>query len=212
MRAWSGVTECDSCSSERRDVRVPDQAPARRTISNGGVDCVDKMALLHFLVTAGAGVMFSIDTERRFPTFLSTGWFNRGGVEMSKVTWKRIVAPIAVLLLVVACRTEASATDTEAAIRSLETSFAAAVRAKDLDKIMAHYTVSEDLVVFDVVPPRQYTGWKAYKEDWREFLAGCKDSPTFEISELETYGGARYAYSHSIQHFSCTNQQGKKRD
>jgi ketosteroid isomerase-like protein len=90
---------------------------------------------------------------------------------MSKVTWRGIAALIAALLLVIVCRTEASATDTEGAIRSLETSFAAAVRAKDLDKIMAHYTVSDDLVVFDLVPPRQYTGWKAYKEDWRAFLA-----------------------------------------
>ncbi len=128
------------------------------------------------------------------------------------VGWKGIVASIAALLLAVVCLNEASATDTEGAIRSLETSFAAAVRAKDLDRIMAHYTVSENLVVFDLVPPRQYTGWKAYKENWRAFLARCKDSPKFDISDLETYGGARYAYSHSIQRFSCTNQEGKKLD
>ena len=28
----SGVTECDSCANRGRDVRVPDQAPARRAI------------------------------------------------------------------------------------------------------------------------------------------------------------------------------------
>lgn len=131
---------------------------------------------------------------------------------MPKFSWRIIAAPIAAWLLVVTCCTEVSATDVQGAIRSLEDSFAAAVRAKDLDQIMAHYTVSEALVVFDVTPPRQYTGWKAYKEDWRKFLAQCKDSPKFEISELETYGGNRFAYSHSIQHFSCTNQQGKNLD
>ena len=31
-----------------------------------------------------------------------------------------------------------------------------------------------------------------------------------EISDLEIYGGNRYAYSHSVQHFACTDQQGKK--
>ena len=29
----SGVTECDSCTRERRDVRVPAQTPAHRTIA-----------------------------------------------------------------------------------------------------------------------------------------------------------------------------------
>ena len=129
---------------------------------------------------------------------------------MSKLVAKIVAATIGVVLLVIAWRTEVSATDTQAAIRSLEDSFARAVRAKDIDKIMSHYTVSESLVVFDVIPPRQYTGWKAYKEDWRKFLVECKDNPNFEISELETYGGNRFAYSHSIQHFSCTNQQDKK--
>ncbi len=125
----------------------------------------------------------------------------------------KVIAVALAALTVVAVRwTDASATDVQGAVRSLEYSFAEAVRAKDLDKIMKHYTVSENIVVFDLVPPRQYTGWKAYKEDWRKFLAGCKDSPKFEISELETYGGGRFAYSHSIQHFSCTNQQDKKID
>ncbi|MGA8640551.1 MAG: nuclear transport factor 2 family protein [Candidatus Binatus sp.] len=136
----------------------------------------------------------------------------RGGAKVSKPIAKIVAAMISVLLLMLASRTEVSATDTQGAIRSLEDSFARAVREKDLDKIMSHYTKSESLVVFDVVPPRQYTGWIAYKEDWRKFLAECKDNPKFEISELETYGGNRFAYSHSIQHFSCTNQQDKKFD
>ncbi|MGB3549404.1 MAG: nuclear transport factor 2 family protein [Candidatus Binatus sp.] len=125
----------------------------------------------------------------------------------------KVIAVAVAALTVVAIRwTDASATDVQGAVRSLEDSFAQAVRAKDVDAIMKHYTVSEDLVVFDVVPPRQYTGWKAYKEDWRKILSGCKDSPKFEISELVTYGGGRFAYSHSIQNFSCTNQQDKKLD
>ena len=131
---------------------------------------------------------------------------------MSKLITKVVAATIGVLLLVIACSTEVSATEPQSAIRSLEDGFARAVRAKDLDKIMSYYTVSDSLVVFDVIPPRQYTGWNAYKEDWRKFLAECKDNPNFEISELETFGGNRFAYSHSVQHFSCTNRQDKKLD
>jgi ketosteroid isomerase-like protein len=89
----------------------------------------------------------------------------------------KVIAVAVAALAVVAIRwTDASATDVQGAVRSLEYSLAQAVRAKDLDAIMKLYTVSEHLVVFDLVPPRQYTGWKAYKEDWRKFLAGCKDS------------------------------------
>jgi len=129
---------------------------------------------------------------------------------MSKIIWGTIAGPIVALLLVLTCPMEASATDAQGAIRALEASFAAAVRARDVDQIMAKYTVSDALVVFDVDPPRQYTGWQAYKEHWQRFLAGCKDTPTMEISDLEIYGGNRYAYSHSVQHFACTDQQGKK--
>lgn len=130
---------------------------------------------------------------------------------MSKIIWWTIAGPVVALLLVmVTCPMEASAAQYDTAIRALEARFADAVRARDVDKIMANYTVSDALVVFDVNPPRQYTGWQAYKEHWQKFLAVCKDTPTMGISDLEIYGGARYAYGYSIQHFACTDQQGKK--
>jgi ketosteroid isomerase-like protein len=130
---------------------------------------------------------------------------------MSRITWGIIVAPVLAFMLVIICRTEASA-DAHTSIVTLESKFTDAVKAKDLDKIMDCYANSDDLVIFDVIPPLQYTGWNAYKEDWRNFLAQCKDAPTLEISNLEIDGDTRVAYSHSIQHFTCTNQQGNKLD
>ena len=132
---------------------------------------------------------------------------------MSKIKWTILVAPLFALIVIVAWRNEAPAlTDSTTSIQEIESRFAAAVHAKDLDAIMANYTNSDDLVVFDVMPPLQYTGWNAYKEDWKNALAGCKDAPTVEISKLEIFGGSRYAYSHCIQHFMCTDPQGKKTD
>ncbi|HUA36477.1 MAG TPA: nuclear transport factor 2 family protein [Candidatus Binataceae bacterium] len=132
---------------------------------------------------------------------------------MSKIKWTLLIAPIAALIVVMMWRDEAPAlTDPTTAIEELENRFAAAVQAKDLDGIMANYTNSDNLVVFDVMPPRQYTGWQAYKDDWKNALAGCKDAPKVEISELEIVGDTRYAYSHCIQHFTCTDPQGKKSD
>jgi len=73
----------------------------------------------------------------------------------------------------------AQPTDDEAKIRALENQFVAAVNAKDLDAIMKVYMPDETLLVFDVVPPRQYVGAKAYREDWEDFLA------LFEITDLQ---------------------------
>jgi ketosteroid isomerase-like protein len=116
---------------------------------------------------------------------------------MSRITWGTIVVPFLTLALLATWRTEASA-DAHTSIVALEAKFTDAVKAKDLDKIMSCYVNSDDLVVFDVIPPRQYTGWNAYKEDFRRFLAGCKDAPDLEISDLEIDGDTRVAYSHSI--------------
>jgi ketosteroid isomerase-like protein len=121
-----------------------------------------------------------------------------------------IAVTIAALLVIAMSRTKTAAvTDPEASITALEHNFAEAVKAKNLDAMMANYSNSEDLVVFDVIPPLQYTGWNAYKEDWKKVLAGCAGAPTMDIRELRVYGDMRFAFSHSIQHFACKDPKGK---
>src|SRR5579864_1374405 len=71
----------------------------------------------------------------------------------------------------------------ESAIRTLEQNFAEAVKAKDLDRIMGNYQRGEKLVVFDVIPPREYVGWDAYKKDWQDFLARSEE----HTSELQSH-------------------------
>ena len=46
--------------------------------------------------------------------------------------------------------------DAAADVRALEDRFVAAFKAKDVDAIMKAYAPDQTLVVFDVVPPRQY--------------------------------------------------------
>jgi ketosteroid isomerase-like protein len=65
---------------------------------------------------------------------------------------------------------QASTSDDEAKIKSLEDAFVAAVNAKDVDAIMKVYVPDASLVVFDVVPPRQYRGADAYARTGRTFL------------------------------------------
>ena len=97
----------------------------------------------------------------------------------------------------------------EAQIRALEDSFAAGVRAKDLDAIMKVYVPDETLFVFDVVPPRQYVGAEAYRKDWEEFLNDLDGPVKFEITDLAIMADGNLGYSHSIQHVSGTNKKGE---
>jgi len=132
---------------------------------------------------------------------------------MSKLIGRTVAAVAIAALLMVAWRTYASAASAyDQAIKLLDMSLADGVRTKDIDKIMACYMNSEKLVVFDVIPPREYTGWDAYKANWQGFLNQCKDSPTWDESDLHILGGETWAFSHSIVHLVCTQQNGTKLD
>jgi ketosteroid isomerase-like protein len=132
---------------------------------------------------------------------------------MSKRIGKAIAVTSVALLVIVVWRAQAPAVaDYDQEIRMLQDRLAAAIRAKDIDKIMACYINSPKLVVFDVIPPRQYTGWDAYKANWQGFLAQCSDSPSWETSDLHVQGGQGFAFSHSIQHAACSLKNGSKMD
>lgn len=105
-----------------------------------------------------------------------------------------------------------SKADNRAAIQALEDQFIAAVRAKDLDGIMKVYAPGSDLLVFDVVPPRQYAGADAYRKDWRGFLDMFKGPIKFTVSDLSIDAGGKMAYSHSIQRVTGTDTKGKSVD
>jgi ketosteroid isomerase-like protein len=100
--------------------------------------------------------------------------------------------------------------DDKADIEALENRVAAGIEAKDADAIMANYIPGGSLIVFDLIPPRQYTGWDAYRKDWAGVIAGCADSPKFEITDLAITAESKLAFSHSIQHFACTDAKGNK--
>lgn len=98
----------------------------------------------------------------------------------------------------------------QAAIRSLEDRFMAAFNAKDVSAIMALYTPGDNLVVFDATPPRQYTGWAAYKKDFEDLFAANPGPVDMKLSDLDITVGGNVAYSHSIQSGTFTDKNGKK--
>jgi uncharacterized protein (TIGR02246 family) len=96
-------------------------------------------------------------------------------------------------------------------IRALMDRFAAGMKAKDVNQIMSIYSPGKDLVVFDVIPPRQYVGAEAYRKDFEDLFkifAGPVD--TCEINDLAIVVDKKMAYSHSIQHIIFTDNEGKK--
>jgi uncharacterized protein (TIGR02246 family) len=102
--------------------------------------------------------------------------------------------------------------DTSADIRGLVDRFVAAFKAKDVDAIMKVYAPDRTLVVFDVVPPRQYVGAAAYRKDWQTFLDSLDGPVTVDLTDLDIGADRNLAYSHSIQRVTGTDKHGKKVD
>jgi uncharacterized protein (TIGR02246 family) len=102
--------------------------------------------------------------------------------------------------------------DVPAEIRALEERFVAAFKAKDVDTIMKVYAPDQTMVVFDVVPPRQYVGAASYRKDWQDFFGNFDGPITVELTDLDGVADRNLAYSHSIQHVAGTDKQGKKLD
>jgi len=105
-----------------------------------------------------------------------------------------------------------AASGDEASIRALEDRFAAAVSAKDVNVIMKVYVPDESLFVFDVIPPRQYVGAKAYSKDWAGFLSTFNGPLKFEISELSVTAAGTMGFGHSIQRVRGTDTKGQPID
>ncbi len=122
-----------------------------------------------------------------------------------------VACAIFVALTIRAIGTPARA-DAQSDIKALEDRFITAFKAKDLNAIMKVYEPGQALVVFDVIPPRQYVGAAAYRKDWQTFLDGFNGPITVELTDLAIGADRNLAYSHSVQRVAGTDKQGKKLD
>jgi uncharacterized protein (TIGR02246 family) len=85
------------------------------------------------------------------------------------------------------------ASNDEDAIRRLIESWAAAVRNRDYDGILADH--APDLVMFDVPPPLQSQGLEAYRKTWDLFFSWSSDPIPYDIHELSVTAGADVAFA-----------------
>jgi ketosteroid isomerase-like protein len=125
---------------------------------------------------------------------------------------KNMLAAAAAAALLAAGAMPALAASDVAQIRALEARFAAAFNKKDVGAIMKVYVPGQSLVVFDVVPPRQYVGTAAYRKDWENFLGLFNGPIKFTIEDLAIEAGGGVAFSHSIQRVTGTTKDGKPFD
>ena len=97
----------------------------------------------------------------------------------------------------------------QAEIRQLIEAWANAVRAKDIAGILRNH--AENIVMFDVPPPLQWRGLKAYEETWPLFFDGSPDPLVFDIRSLEIVAGVDVAFAIALMR--CTViEKGKASD
>ena len=130
---------------------------------------------------------------------------------MKKVLVIAAILIFGVATYMLAIRAEAKTAD-QAEIAALEDHLISSVRKKDLNGVMSVYVPNESLFVFDVIPPRQYVGADAYRQDWKGVLELFNGPITADISDLKITSSGNLGFAHSIQHFAGTDHNGKSID
>lgn len=104
---------------------------------------------------------------------------------------------------------QSSGSKDKAQIEALFQQYVKAFNAKDTNGIMALYS-SKDLFVFDVVPPREYPSWDAYKKDFEGLFAAFPGPVENKLSDLSIMTAGSMAYAHNIQTVAFTAKDGSK--
>jgi uncharacterized protein (TIGR02246 family) len=85
----------------------------------------------------------------------------------------------------------------EKEIRSLVEDWAKAVRAKDMEGVLANHT--DDIVMFDVPMPLQSRGMDEYRKTWELFFDHSPGGRgAFDVTDLHVAAGDSVAYCHAL--------------
>lgn len=96
----------------------------------------------------------------------------------------------------------------EAVIRQNIERWMAALRKRDLDRLMASY--ENDVVAFDAMPPHAYTGIDAYRKLWSDWFGMLEGPIGFELHDLAIVTGDRVAFAHALCRISATQKSGER--
>ena len=78
------------------------------------------------------------------------------------------------------------------------------------DEVMKFWESGDDVVLFDVMSPREFAGQKALRDHLRDF-SGFKDVKV-EFLELKVISDGKLALASSVQHYTAKDADGKPID
>jgi ketosteroid isomerase-like protein len=95
----------------------------------------------------------------------------------------------------------------ETEVRALLDSYLDAVRALDVDRIVAHY--APEIVAYDAIAQLEFVGVDAYRAHWKRCLDGCQ-SMVFEPQEPTIAAGEDLAYGYYLLRCGGVGPDGKE--
>lgn len=101
-------------------------------------------------------------------------------------------------------------TTPESEVRDLLGTWSEAIRAKDLERLMALY--APDIVYFDVVPPLRYAGTDALRRDFARWLGGWQSPIGVEVRDLNILASDDVAVAFMLHRTSGTLRDGREVD
>jgi uncharacterized protein (TIGR02246 family) len=96
----------------------------------------------------------------------------------------------------------------EADIHALIENWAKAVRAENLEGILADH--SPDILMFDLPRPTQSRGIDAYRKTWPPLFAWLRGSGAFDLSDIDVTAGDDVAFVTALIHCRGTEANGEK--
>ena len=120
---------------------------------------------------------------------------------------KTIIALAAIALAAWSFANPAHA-DTTADITALEHKAANATSASEA---LSNFTSSEDVTVYDLSTPLEFTGQKAVRADFEQAFQNFKN-PKVEFLSLHVIPAGKIAVAYSTQHVTATDKDGKPID
>jgi ketosteroid isomerase-like protein len=97
----------------------------------------------------------------------------------------------------------------EKAILKLFGDFSAAIKARDVNKIMSLYSHDPHAVFFDAYAPREYVGYSAYEKGYKKFFDYSPGTMSATISEVQIGVSGTLAYAYGIDTWVITPPKGK---
>jgi uncharacterized protein (TIGR02246 family) len=96
----------------------------------------------------------------------------------------------------------------EAAIRTVIDAITKAVRAKDVEAMLAQ--CAPDIVTFDMVPPLKHQGSQAIRGLWARTLAAFDPPLEYEVHDLDISVDGDIAFARCLNRFGGTKKDGRR--